>query len=100
MYKPLSNATLERMDHRACADCPSASAAIRHLTDRVAELMLAIAQDDKSGECATYDAGKNAAEIRELKTGLARHLEFLDAIEVAGKKIVADNARLRKLLNE
>ena len=41
---------------------------------------------------------KLAREIRELRAGLARHLELLDAIEVKGKKIVGDNARLRELL--
>ena len=100
MYKPLSNATLERMDKRGCADCPSAAAAIRDLTDRVAELQLAIAQDDKSGECATYDAGQNAAKIRELRERVA---DLEGTSRTASKRIVTqrdDNARLREAMKD
>ncbi|MCH8851128.1 MAG: hypothetical protein IID41_00585 [Planctomycetes bacterium] len=99
MYTPLKDSEMFQLGTYKGTLGAKAAAAIRNLTDRVAELQIAIAQDDKSGECATYEAGQNAAEIRELRRQNNQWQDELDSWKLLSVKQVQEIIDL-KLANE
>ena len=114
MYKPLTKGEMVVLLMDKGTLGAKAAAAIRHLSNRVAELMLAIAQDDKSGECATCAAGQNAAYIRELrrqnkqwqddsdswKLLSVKQVQEIVDLKLANERLEANNTRLREQVGE